>query len=163
MPSILVELLADRGVITQESNILEIGSGSGRYTIPLVRKAGSIIATDISSKMLFYLKDYAEEENADTIKIQKIDWLNTDVESVGLDNDYDLVLAVMSPGIRSKEALYRMGEISKGYCLVGQYVSWVDPPLVRIKQDLNFPKGHFDPHDDRDTALRSPILIMKWK
>lgn len=47
-----VKQLCDLGKITADSVILEIGCGTGRYTLEFVKKAKAVYAIDLSEKML---------------------------------------------------------------------------------------------------------------
>ena len=48
-----------RGSITENSTVLEIGCGAGRYTIPFAKKVHKLVASDISTKMLAFMEENA--------------------------------------------------------------------------------------------------------
>ena len=54
-PSSINFILRERGLLGEGKDILEIGSGTGRYTFPIAEGSASFLATDISSEMLSYI------------------------------------------------------------------------------------------------------------
>ncbi len=73
--------------------VLDIGCGNGVITIPLANKAKSVIALDISKKMLDILQEKASNQNLFNIKI-----INKGIENVEADKigHHDVVVASRS-------------------------------------------------------------------
>jgi 2-polyprenyl-3-methyl-5-hydroxy-6-metoxy-1,4-benzoquinol methylase len=74
--------------IKSNSNILEIGCGSGRFTIPLLRKGHQVTGTEVSIKNLEELRHFAENEKLDSKLILK----ETSFEEPFLENKFDLAI-----------------------------------------------------------------------
>ncbi len=77
--------------LSPEHRILEIGAGTGIYTIPLARKSREVTAVEISENMTARLKEKAEREGLRNIICKNIDI--TDLESA---ETYDGVCAFSS-------------------------------------------------------------------
>lgn len=69
-------------------NILEIGCGSGRFTIPLLRKGHWVTGTDVSAKNLEELQCFAKNEKLDDKLILK----ETSLEEPLFENKFDLAI-----------------------------------------------------------------------
>ena len=51
IPGRIVRRLADIGFVSEDSSVLEIGSGPGTYSFPLAEAAGSVLCLDSSPRM----------------------------------------------------------------------------------------------------------------
>ncbi len=77
--------------LSPEHRILEIGAGTGIYTIPLARKSRAVTAVEISENMIARLKEKAAREG-----LQNINFINTDVTDLKPGETYDSVCAFSS-------------------------------------------------------------------
>ena len=69
-------------------NTLEVGAGTGRFTVPALRRGCRLIATDINEEMLSFLRDKIRDtELADRCEIRIDDIFNLSFE----DERFDLV------------------------------------------------------------------------
>jgi peptidoglycan/xylan/chitin deacetylase (PgdA/CDA1 family)/ubiquinone/menaquinone biosynthesis C-methylase UbiE len=72
--------------IAPDHRVLEIGAGTGRFTIPLARRCGEITAVELSENMSAVMKERAAKEN-----LTNIEYLIGDIESFDLSGRYDVV------------------------------------------------------------------------
>jgi ubiquinone/menaquinone biosynthesis C-methylase UbiE len=81
MPAFLSEV---SGLIRGDETILDIGAGTGRFSLPMAKRlsTGKIICLDISELMLEYLSQKAEKLGLRG----RIQMLNADASSTGLDD-----------------------------------------------------------------------------
>ncbi len=77
-------------IIGENKNIIEIGSGTGKFTIPISKFSKKIIAVDFSKDMLNILKQKVKLAN-----IENIDFINSKYEDTQL-NKVDVLLSVNS-------------------------------------------------------------------
>ncbi|WP_020610804.1 class I SAM-dependent methyltransferase [Sediminispirochaeta bajacaliforniensis] len=144
-----VTSLVHRELITPGSSILEIGAGSGRYTLPLAKVSGHVTATDISAQMLEHLKENAAAAGLSNIDTRKLDWNTIELGTLGFEKQFDLVFAAMCPAVRSKNGLEKMSRASSRSCVVAQFIESRAP----VRQKSTSPEaasGRHDPHNDRD-------------
>lgn len=110
---IIGEMKKDR-LFTDDSIVLEIGSGTGAFTIPISKDVKQIIALDSSQLMLEKLEQKIKELNIANIKTFQEEW-----GKVNFAEKFDFVFAAFCPATNSKESLIKMKELSRGYaCLV---------------------------------------------
>lgn len=58
--------------------VLDVGAGSGRYSIPIAAKAREVIAVEPSPGMRQALQDEAQRRGVETIRVVASDWLSAD-------------------------------------------------------------------------------------
>ena len=75
-------------------NILEIGCGTGRYTLPLLKMGCRVHATDISDKAISVLKKSAEEKGLDKNLSFEVNTFECQKQVGGLCGKFDYVLFV---------------------------------------------------------------------
>jgi peptidoglycan-N-acetylglucosamine deacetylase len=77
--------------ISPEHRVLEIGAGTGLYTLPLARRCREITAVELSENMLTVLTNKAAREG-----ISNIICKNIDIADTGPDEQYDSICAFSS-------------------------------------------------------------------
>lgn len=135
------------------AKVLDIGGGSGRYALPLAKRAREVVMTDISGKMLTHAKHNAVAASLDNIRYEKLDWSEADLEALGWKGHFDLVFASMCPALRTAEGLQKMLDATGGYGFINQFIKDYDS-VTRFVEDRLVIKRDFDPHNDRENALR---------
>lgn len=78
------------------ATVLDIGAGTGEFTLPVARRAGPVTALDLSPHMLAALRGKARQAGLENVTLVEADWEEADVPP------HDVVLAVNS--------LYRLRE-----------------------------------------------------
>ena len=68
-----------RHIFNPDDRVLEIGAGTGRFTIPIAHCVKEIVALDVSEKMLARLSIKAKAEKLTNICVQKGDFLGTEI------------------------------------------------------------------------------------
>ncbi len=149
-------LLEQKGILTPSANVLDIGSGSGRYAISLAKRCQSVHALDLSSKMLQFLHQEIEKNNLDNIHTIKSPWPAT--EKIG---EFDIAFAAMCPATRSVEALVEMSNVAKGYGVICQFTASTDSVIEVLKNEQLITEEIKGPHNDRD-LLQSYFNIL-WE
>lgn len=89
--------------LSKDFEVLEIGAGTGRFTIEIAKQVKNITALDISANMLEILKDKMKSENLNNISTINDDFLNHH-----FDWQYDAIVAFSSiEYIKDKDALFK--------------------------------------------------------
>ncbi|WP_366924523.1 class I SAM-dependent methyltransferase [Metallumcola ferriviriculae] len=122
----LAEILAARGRASKDMHLLDIGSGTGNYVIPLAHKLGQVMALDPSGEMLRLLRERADAEGLDNIDTGQLYWEKVDLAAKGWEQGFDVVMATMSPGISEVATLKKMIDASRGSCLLVGHLSRED-------------------------------------
>ena len=78
-------------IITSSDRVLELGAGTGIFTIPISKYCKEIVAVDISNNMLIKLKEKAEESD-----IKNITCILGDYENVNFNKTFDVICSFSS-------------------------------------------------------------------
>lgn len=133
----LLEFFQQKNIINKDSEVLDIGCGSGQYSIEFSKKVKKVVGIDISSKMIENAIDNIEKENINNISLNLISWENCSLEEMGWNKKFDLVFASMCPGINSLDTLLKMNDASKGYCFLSGFVHRIDNVRDKINKILS--------------------------
>lgn len=117
----ILEFLKESGFNPEGSRVLDIGCGPGTLSLPLSKLGAEVTALDISSGMLNRLKDAVKEESL-SIDIIECSWWTADIDLLGFRNEYDLVIASMTPAIRDIEDFDTMMACSKNLCYYSNFL-----------------------------------------
>lgn len=144
----------------KEARILDIGGGSGRYALPLARRAKEVVMTDFSAKMLMHAKNNAAEAGLDNIRFEKLDWSEANVSDLCREGAFDLVFASMCPPLRREAEFEKMMAASRGHCFINQFIYDKDSVGSFLDRRLGIVR-EFDPHNDRESLSRFFNEIFK--
>ncbi|SFD77337.1 class I SAM-dependent methyltransferase [Salipiger profundus] len=102
----------------QGQRCLDIGAGTGVFSIFAAERGAGAMALDVSSGMLDELRGAAGKLPIQTMETA---WQTVDPDALGWRNSFDTVFAQMVPGVRSVEDFERMEVCSRGWCV---YIGW---------------------------------------
>ena len=94
-----------------EDSVLDIGAGTGNYTIPMAAACREAAALDVSPESLRVLSSRAEALGLTNIRTVELPW-----EEYRPESPYDLVFSSMCTAICSTEELLRMESMAKRCC-----------------------------------------------
>ncbi len=77
--------------VKKSDRVLEIGSGTGLYTLELARRAKEVVAVDMSDRMLGILKSKAQDEH-----LSNIGYRAGDIMDMNFDNRFNHICAFSS-------------------------------------------------------------------
>jgi len=97
---------------------LDVGAGTGVFSLYAADLGADVVATDISDGMLAQLS--ANDPQA-RVKTLSANWQGIDPQAQGWTAGFDLVLAQMVPAVCSVEDFRRMEACSRGWCV---YIGW---------------------------------------
>jgi len=132
----IVEFLLLNNLLTENSSVLDIGCGPGRFAVEFAKQSTDVTGLDISDKMLHYAGKNAEADNLTNVSFQKLNWDEVSLEELGWRKRYDLVTAINSPGIHDHITLEKMIEASKGYCFLSNFVDRTDSVQDIIRTEI---------------------------
>jgi SAM-dependent methyltransferase len=105
----------------QNKTVLEVGCGTGSYTLPLARFARQVYAIDLSPRMLALLEDSARDWELSNIRTHCASWDGVGTVERGWNRQFDLAFAAMTPALSRPEALAAWQKCSREWCAV---VGW---------------------------------------
>ncbi len=122
----IVGFLSHMSLLTQNSSVLDIGCGPGRFAVEFAKQSTDVTGLDISDKMLGYAVKNAEAANLANTSFKKLNWDEVNLEDYGWNKRFDLVTAINSPGIHDRITLEKMIAASKEYCFLSNFVDRID-------------------------------------
>ena len=134
-------------IIFQNKTLLDIGCGTGVYTLHLAKKCLYIDGIDSSKEMLEILKKDAEELNLTNINTLHVNW-----DEFTCKDSYDYALCTMSPAIRGDEDLEKMHNCAKTKI----YLGWVG------KRETDIMEALFKEHDSKYTPPNGAKKVKDW-
>ena len=114
----VINILRQKGVLTKKADVLEIGCGTGLYSVELSKYSNSVTSVDISEAMGEVLNHKIQALHIDNIKFKLIDWDTVDVEKEGLNQRFDISLSALNPALNSLEALEKFCKTSRKACVI---------------------------------------------
>ena len=110
--------LEQQGVMRPEMEVLDIGAGTGVFTVPLARRAARVTALEPAQAMLAALQERVEAEGFANVHFLDREWEKVDPAAEGLAGRFDLVFASLTPGVRDIDTLMKMTACSRGWCFL---------------------------------------------
>ena len=112
-----LESIRHRGYIGKQMTALDIGSGTGAFTLAFAKEYASVSALDISHGMQNIIREKAELQGSANIEYIFKNWHHLNLQEQGMDSKYDMVLSSLNTrGIYNFETLVKMNQASKGGC-----------------------------------------------
>jgi len=111
-PELVLEYLGD----LSKKTIIDIGAGSGYFTMKLARKANKVIAADVNDKFLEYISKRTQSEKLENIELRKTPYdspliKNKEVDMIFLANTYHHIENRQAYFEKAKEGLKPNGEL----------------------------------------------------
>lgn len=116
-----IETVKMRGISLKGSRILDIGCGTGVFTIPLAAEAAHVVGLDVSEGMLNRLRETQKRLGIANVDTVAASWADVDISRMGWEGAFDVVWAAMTPAIRSERDIESMERCSKKWCV---YIGW---------------------------------------
>ncbi len=132
--SLLLKIIANKNLINSKSHVLDVGCGVGKYSYALAEKCAHVTGLDLSPKMIDLAKK--NKSNLKNVDFFVNDWHASNLESLGYNDKFDLVVANMTPAVRNAETFLKINEASKGYCILTKPIKRKDPVSDEIRNIL---------------------------
>jgi len=129
----VLDLLEDERFLTNDAEILDIGCGTGTYTLPLAEICQSVTAIDGAVEMCRQLRKKIDHLNIGNIEVLHRMWEDIDLEKEGFRGQYDLVFASMTPAVCDYSTLDKMNQASRNNCCL---IFWAEDGINQARSDL---------------------------
>lgn len=117
----IISMAEQRGVRIDGAAILDVGCGTGVYSLPLAQQAANVVGLDLSEEMARRFAAQQQEQSIENASVIQSPWNDTAVAEHGWDKAFDIVWAAMTPAVRSPEDLARMHRCARTWCV---YIGW---------------------------------------
>lgn len=112
-----MDCIRSRGYMQPEMIALDIGAGTGTFTLPFAEAYASITALDISAPMQDSIRERAAKAQLGNINYMLANWHSLDLAEKSMEDRYDLVLSSINcRGVYNYETLNKMNKASRGGC-----------------------------------------------
>ena len=130
----VTEFFVERGILTKDSEVVDIGCGAGTYAVRFAQKAKSVTCTDISPKMLDICKKTADEAGISNVKCIECDFLEYDASAWA--DRFDLVFTSLTPAMSGAKSVEKVNGISRGWCFNNSFVYRKDNIRNAVMKDV---------------------------
>jgi len=139
---LVLNKVAHRGISFGGKTILDIGCGTGVYTLHIAKNALHVTALDFSHEMLNILHQDAIQEGLD----KKFTLACHTWSDFKPDTPFDIIFSSMSPAFKTDNDFVKMHLLAREYCV---YLGWggkrestlLDPIFNAHGKPLNVPEG----------------------
>lgn len=133
--------------------VLDIGCGSGVFSIALAKHVQSVVGVDFSPAMIAAARNKARECGAKNVR-----FVETDFRTITCGAPFDIVFAHLTPAVAEGHAFAKMMELSKGWCFRAAPVRRTDHTLFAARQACGIPIDN----DARDQGFLKEIVYV-WQ
>lgn len=112
-----VEFLTERGILTPQCQVADIGCGPGRFAAAFAQRADRVVGFDISEKMVAHGNAYLQSLGISNAQLMCQDFAGLDLEKEGYRHSFDLVFSSITPAIHNINGLLKSMEMSRAWCL----------------------------------------------
>ncbi len=109
--------LTEKGILTPECRIADIGCGPGRFAAGFAGTAHSVVGLDLSPKMVAHGNAYLDSLGLENARLHCRDFTALDIDREGYREAFDLVFTSMTPAIHNVEGLMKAMAMSRRWCL----------------------------------------------
>ena len=117
----VISMAEQRGVRLAGTAILDIGCGTGVYSLPLAQRAAKVVGLDLSAEMASRFVAQQQEQGIENAAVIQSPWNEAAVAEHSWEKAFDIVWAAMTPAVRSPEDLTRMHRCARTWCV---YIGW---------------------------------------
>lgn len=135
----ILKILEGKNMIKKEDIVLDLGCGTGKYTIAISPKCKHIVGIDLSSKMIEFGIQNMNKYNIKNSELFCCDWFDVNIDDMKFENKFDLVFANMTPAIQSADTFEKMNKCSRRYCIMSKPTRKRDKVLDEVYKlvDIN--------------------------
>ena len=155
-PTGFIGQLNEQGCLLASGSVLDIGAGTGEYSLRFARLCQNVTALEICPASIRVMEKRAEDHAIQNLRIDQAPW-----EDYETDQSFDLVFASLCPAICTVEELRRMEALSKRSCaIVTVMPGSVDRHRRKMMQELDLHPAGMATKADR---YRDVLLAMGRK
>jgi SAM-dependent methyltransferase len=118
----MVDKIEAHGLVLTGKTILDVGAGSGQYTLKLAKKAARVVALDVSDTMLAISK-----EDAARYSLTNIDYVLSTLADFHEEDGFDLVFCSMCPAVKDDLSRRRLLTLAREAFIHIGFERYVNP------------------------------------
>jgi SAM-dependent methyltransferase len=130
----IIEHLKKSGAVGKDKTILDVGCGTGNYSIRFSSVCKEVTGLDISDKMLEECREKIKKKSIENVKVINNDWWCFDIKQNNFENNFDLVFASMTPLTRDPFMIDKMLQCSRGFMGI---VGWAGGKSNQLIEEIS--------------------------
>lgn len=129
-----LQLLQRNQMFSKDSAVLDVGCGTGNYSIVIAGQCKKVVGLDLSPKMIEIAEKKAAENSISNVDFRCLDWHGLDLKQEGYERIFDLVFAHMTPAVQSADTFQKLISAGKGWCALSKPTRRTDPVSDAVKK-----------------------------
>ncbi len=129
-----LQLLDKNRMFDSGSRILDVGCGTGSYSLALATRCREVVGVDLSSNMIGIAKKKSMEKKIMNVEFRCLDWNETDLSQEEFEKGFDLVISHMTPAVQSADTFQKLSQASKSWCVLSKPTRRSDPVSDEVKK-----------------------------
>ncbi|MCI1965019.1 MAG: class I SAM-dependent methyltransferase [Oscillospiraceae bacterium] len=143
-----LRLLEKNKMFDAGSLVLDVGCGTGGYSLALAGRCKGVFGIDLSPRMIEIAKEKAEEQNTKNVRFTCADWNEMNLSDVNFEHRFDLVFAHMTPAVQSADTFLKLSQASRGWCVLAKPTRRTDPVSDKVKELVGIAEKYESSDDD---------------
>ena len=115
-----LRIVADNHMIDGNSTVLDLGCGTGRFTVRFAERCRHVTGVDFSAEMMSKATCATTSANLSNVSFVLENWHELSLEKYGWHQHFDLVFANMSPAVQSVKTFAMLTEASRAWCFMAK-------------------------------------------
>lgn len=153
-----LQILQKHNMLREDSMVLDVGCGTGKYTLAIATRCREITGIDFSPAMIDIAKQKAAEQNITNAVFQCADWHELDLKEAGWERKFDLVIAHNTPAVQSAGTFEKLSLASRGWCVLSKPTRRTDPVSDEIRKLI----GIHEKHESSDLDIIYAFALL-WQ
>lgn len=138
---------------------LDIGCGTGQYSVALSKYFRKVVGVDFSGNMIQTAKSRISKNGISNVEFHKRDWKSMMPDDPLLEKGFDLVFARTTPAVSDADSFSLMVDVCRGTGLCSTPVRRRDGLLAEMWKELGH--GYDGKFDDSDAIRRFGLLWLR--
>ncbi len=114
--SVMLFLKQEQALPSSGSRVLDIGAGSGAFTIPFLALGADVVALEPAESMIDIIRRNCDEAKVPHPTFVQKTWQDIDLDADGMRGAFDLAFGCMTPGVRDPKTIDKLSAASKCHC-----------------------------------------------
>ncbi len=153
-----LKLLDGYGMLDPAGRVLDVGCGAGKYALAIADRCQRVVAIDLAPQMIETAVRRGTELGVANVEFHCEDWHALDLDRAGYRNQFDLVVAHMTPAVHDAETFEKLSAASRGWCVLSKPIHRTDPVSDAVKALV----GITEQRESSDTDLLYAFELL-WR
>jgi SAM-dependent methyltransferase len=113
----VMEIIEERCLPVKGATVLDIGCGTGAFSLPFAVRGATVTALDFSEHMLERLSSEAKRLAIYDVRAVQASWKRINPDAAGLLRSFDIVLSALSIAVETTRDILKMESCARQWCV----------------------------------------------